>query len=89
MLTPILSYPDFNRQFSLDTDASITRIVAVLSQVDNEQVIAYASRVLTEEVRKYCVIYSQRAVSCSDLHSTLWSLLVRTSHLDYVLIMDL
>ena len=29
---PILSYPDFNHQFILDTDASNTRIGAVLSQ---------------------------------------------------------
>ena len=33
--TSILAYPDFSRQFVLDTDASDTRIGAVPSQVDD------------------------------------------------------
>ena len=55
---PILSFPQFNLQFILDVDASGEGIGAVLSQVDpvnqQETVIAYASRVLTKQERKYC-----------------------------------
>ena len=56
--TPILSYPDFSRQFVLDTDASDTGIGAVLSQIDGEgqeRVVAYGSRLLTKLERRYCV----------------------------------
>ena len=55
---PVLAYPDFNRQFFLDTGANDTGIGAVLSQVDEggrERVIAYGSRLLTKPERQYCV----------------------------------
>ena len=55
---PVLAYPDFQRPFLLDTDASDTGIGGVLSQVDDEgreRVIAYGSRLLTKPERKYCV----------------------------------
>ena len=55
---PILAFPDYKREFILDTDASDTGIGAVLSQVQedgSERVIAYASRVLTKPERRYCV----------------------------------
>ncbi|KAJ8007866.1 hypothetical protein DPEC_G00098630 [Dallia pectoralis] len=53
--TIVLSYPDPHNTFILDTDASNVGIGAVLSQeVDGlEQVIAYASRALTKQERKY------------------------------------
>ena len=55
--TPILTYPDFQLPFILDTDASNTGVGAVLSQVQagEEKVIAYASRCLTKGERKHSV----------------------------------
>ena len=51
--SPILSYPNFNEPFNLDTDASNTAIGAVLSQVidGQERVVAYASRALSKQER--------------------------------------
>ena len=55
--TPVLSYPDFNVEFILNTDASSHSIGAVLSQVQDsvEKPIAFASRTLTKAERNYCV----------------------------------
>ena len=55
---PILAFPDFSREFILDTDASDCGIGGVLSQVDDnglERVIAYGSRTLSKPERQYCV----------------------------------
>ena len=59
---PILGFPDLGRAFILDTDASDTRIGAVLSQVDDngaEQVVAYASKSLSRAERHYCVPWKE------------------------------
>ena len=59
--SPILAYPDYERRFILDTDASDVGIGAVQSQVSgcgpcgSECVIAYASRSLTRPEQRYCV----------------------------------
>ena len=52
---PILAYPDFNKEFILDTDASDYGIGDVFSQVEGneERVIGYASRSLTKPERRY------------------------------------
>ena len=55
---PILVFPDYSKEFILDTDASNDGIGAVLSQVQDsgeEKVIAYASRVQSKPERQYCV----------------------------------
>ena len=46
---PVLGYPNFNREFILETDASLRGLGGVLSQVDDTgkvNVIAYASDTL-------------------------------------------
>ena len=56
--TPVLGYPDINKKFILDTDASFESIGAVLSQKDNlgrERVIAYGSHTMNSHEKGYCV----------------------------------
>ena len=55
--TPILGYPRDEGKYILDTDASEFAMGAVLSQVQDGQevVIAYSSKALSHEQRKYCV----------------------------------
>ena len=53
---PILCYPDFDREFILQTDASDVGLGAVLSQIDksgNEHVVAYASKTLSPREKNY------------------------------------
>lgn len=54
---PILACPDFERTFTLQTDASSYGLGAVLSQQfeDGEKVIAYLSRSLTKQEQKLTV----------------------------------
>ncbi|CAC5376181.1 unnamed protein product [Mytilus coruscus] len=54
---PILSYPDMNKKFILDTDASGFGIGTVLSQVheNGERVVAYYSKSFSKTERQYCV----------------------------------
>lgn len=54
----ILQFPDFNKEFLLTTDASITSIGAILSQgeIGHDLPISYASRVLNKAERNYSTI---------------------------------
>ena len=55
--TPVLRFPVSDAPYVLDTDASLTGIGAVLSQVidGEEYVLGYASRTLDKAQRNYCV----------------------------------
>ena len=53
---PILAYPQFDKRFFLQTDASDKGLGAVLTQLDNsgrEHVISYASRSLLDREKSY------------------------------------
>ena len=59
---PIMTHPDFNRPFILDTDASDVGIGAVLTQVGSDglqHVIAFGSRLLTKAEWQYCVTHKE------------------------------
>ena len=68
---PVLVFPDFSREFLLDTDASDHGIGAVLSQVHSdgqERVVAYASRLLSKSERRYCVTRKELLAVVVFLH---------------------
>jgi len=86
--SPILSYPDNQGCFILDTDASNHGIGAVLSQNQGgtERVIAYFSRVLNKSERNYCVTRRELLAiveSLKSLHHYLYGrrFVVKTDHI--------
>ena len=53
---PVLAYPAFNQDFSLETDASICGLGAVLSQRTNElHPVAFASHALPKSEINYSI----------------------------------
>ena len=54
---PVLGYPEFTREFILETDDSLKGLGAILSQQDKDRsicVIAYGSRSLCPSERSMC-----------------------------------
>ena len=55
---PVLYYPDFDKDFILETDASIHGLGSILSQVQSDgkmHPIAYASRALSPSEKNYSI----------------------------------
>jgi len=55
---PVLKYPDFSKQFIVNTDASASSVAAILTQKhdQNEHPICYSSRTLNAAERRYSAI---------------------------------
>lgn len=52
-IAPVLKYPDFEKQFIITTNASDHAIRAILSQVNQDNSIAYVNRVLSRTEQNY------------------------------------
>ena len=86
--TPVLGYPDIEKEFILDTDASFEAIGAVLSQKDDsgrERVIAYGSHAMNAHEKGYCVTRKELLAiyySCNHFKHYLYGkqFLLRTDH---------
>ena len=85
---PVLSYPSFDKAFTLETDASIEGIGAVLSQPQDDghlHPVAYASRALSLQERNYAITELETLAvvwAISHFHSYLYghSVTVFTDH---------
>ena len=54
----MLAYPNFNKDFCLETDASVKGLGAILSQVGEDRKkrpVAYASHALSDSERRYAI----------------------------------
>ena len=84
---PILTFPQGDGVFVLDTDASLEGVGAVLSQIQDgeERVISFASRKLSRTQRNYCTTYRELlavVMFVKQFHHYLWGrpFVVRTDH---------
>ena len=56
--TPVLAYPNFSKDFCLETDASVKGLGAILSQAGEDErrhPVAYTSRALSEPEKRYAI----------------------------------
>ncbi|MES9884898.1 MAG: reverse transcriptase domain-containing protein [Sedimenticola sp.] len=88
---PVLAYPNETDTFILDTDASLSGIGCVLSQVQNgeEKVISYSSVTLNKAQTRYCVTFRELLAVVTFVKKYrhfLWGreFLVRTDHASLV-----
>ena len=84
---PILTFPQGDGVFVLDTDASLEGVGAVLSQIQDgeERVISFASRKLSRTQRNYCTTYRELlavVMFVKQFHHYMWGrpFVVRTDH---------
>ena len=75
--SPILKYPDFDRDFILETDASAKGLGAVLSQSydNNLHPVAFASRALSRQERNYGITDLETLAivwACGHFHAYLY-----------------
>ena len=82
---PVLGYPDYSREFILETDASLKGLGTILSQQQKDGsicVIAYASRSLRPSERSMCNYSSAKL----ELLALKWA--VTEKFLDYLLVLQ-
>jgi hypothetical protein len=84
---PVLAYPTKDDAFILDTDASLSSVGAVLSQVQDgvERPISYASKTLSKTQRNYCTTMREllaAVIFVKHFHHYLWGkkFILRTDH---------
>ena len=86
--TPVLTSPDFERTFILQTDASNYNVGAVLSQTDAEGLdhpVAYFSCKLLDREQKYSTIEKEcsairLAIKAFQMYLLGWPFIIQTDH---------
>ena len=79
---PVLAYPDFNKPFTLETDASIQGVGAILSQRQKDtklHPVAYASRALSVQEKRYAITELETLAviwAMSHFHSYLYGMML-------------
>ncbi|GFW52008.1 retrovirus-related Pol polyprotein from transposon opus [Trichonephila clavipes] len=91
--SPILIYPQPDKPFILDTDASNESVGAVLSQeIDGqERVVAYWSKCLSKPERNYCVTRKELLAivkAIEHFHHYLYGQKTRTDHASLTWLMN-
>ena len=73
--SPILKYPDFNKEFHIYTDASLVGISACLMQEHKGVLhpLSYVSKCLSETQRRYSTAFATTKPLCSEQCSTMFS----------------